>query len=357
MGVSLIKVAALTPGLSNPVSRFRVRQYLEPLRVSGLEVTEYIPALGMYAPTPGGCNPFEPVYWANPLRYLWPALKLAARVPGLVGSRKADLTWQVRTFLDGIPTLEGLLKRPLVFDVDDAIFLKSPWGPQAARSVARRAEAVIAGNQFLADWFSRFHNRVCIIATGVDTERFRPCPEPGPEPEPFVIGWTGTAGNLPYLEAIASSLERFLARYPKTRLLVMADAPPRLPSGVARHLRYVPWSPKVEAPILQQLHVGLMPLPDNDWTRGKCSFKMIQYMATGVPVVVSPVGMNTEVLALGRVGLPAVRDDDWCEALEFLYRHPGEAQAMGRTGRDIAQRHYSNLVIAGQLAAIFRDLV
>jgi glycosyltransferase involved in cell wall biosynthesis len=356
MGVSLIKVAALTPGLSNPVSRFRLRQYLEPLRVSGLEVTEYIPVLDMYAPTPG-CNPFEPIYWANPLRYLWPALKLAARVPGLVGSRKADLTWQVRTFLEGTPTLEGLLKGPLVFDVDDAIFLKPPWGAWAARSVARRAEAVIAGNQFLADWFSRFHNRVHIVATGVDTERFHPSPEPGPEPEPFVIGWTGTAFNLPYLEAIASPLERFLARYPKTQLLVMADAPPRLPPGVARHLRYIPWSPQVEAPTLRLLHVGLMPLPDNDWTRGKCSFKMIQYMATGVPAVVSPVGKNAEILAQGPVGLPATRDDDWYDALEFLYRHPHEARAMGRAGRDIAQRHYSNPVIAGQLAAIFRDLV
>jgi len=352
----MIRVAALTTGRFDPVARFRVRQHLEHLRKWGVAVTEYVPALSMYAPHPG-YDPRGPVTWGNPWRYVWAAMKVAARLPGVAGSRRADLTWLVRTFLDGTPTLEGLLKRPLVFDVDDAIYLKPPWGAQAARFIARRAAVVIAGNQYLADWFSQVSRRIQVVPTAVDTERFRPAPAPGPAPEPFVIGWTGTAGNIPYLEAIVPSLERFLSHHPQTHLLVVADAPPRLPPTLARHLHYVPWSPQVEAAVLRRFHVGLMPLPDNPWTRGKCSFKMLQYMATGIPAVVSPVGMNADILALGPVGLPAVKDEDWYEALEFLHRQPAQARAMGQAGREVAQRHFSATVIARRLAEIFRSVV
>lgn len=351
----MIRVAALTPGRFDPVARFRVRQHVERLRHWDLAVTEYVPALSMYAPHPG-YDQRGPVTWGNPWRYLWAVLKVATRLPGVAGSRTADLTWLVRTFLDGTPTLEGLLKRPLVFDVDDAIFLKPPWGAQAARIIARRAAAVIVGNQYLADWFSQVSQRLHVVPTAVDTERFRPAPAPGPPPEPLVIGWTGTAGNIPYLEAIIPPLERFLANHPQSQLMVVADAPPRLPPRVARHLHFVPWSPQVEATVLQRFHVGLMPMPDNPWTRGKCSFKMLQYMASGVPAVVSPVGMNADILALGPVGLPAVKDDDWYEALEFLSRQPDKARAMGQAGREVAQRHFSAAIIARQLAEIFRSL-
>jgi glycosyltransferase involved in cell wall biosynthesis len=104
------------------------------------------------------------------------------------------------------------------------------------------------------------------------------------------------------------------------------------------------------------MDVGLMPIPDIDWARGKCSFKMIQYMACAVPAVVSPVGMNCDILALGQVGLPAAHEDDWLEALELLYTQQGLAQTIGAEGRRIAEAHFSRSVVAGQLAALFQQV-
>jgi glycosyltransferase involved in cell wall biosynthesis len=116
----------------------------------------------------------------------------------------------------------------------------------------------------------------------------------------------------------------------------------------------VTWSPARETSVLQGFDVGLMPLAGGDWAKGKCAFKMLQYMACAVPAVVSPVGMNAEVLAMGDVGLAATTEDEWVEALLTLYRDRDQAAALGRQGRALAERSFSVPVIAPQLAAVMR---
>ena len=110
--------------------------------------------------------------------------------------------------------------------------------------------------------------------------------------------------------------------------------------------------PGDEAPVVAGFDVGLMPLPDSDWARGKCAFKMLQYLACGIPAVVSPVGMNAQVLAMGDVGLAASSEDEWVEALVTLARDPGRAVALGRGGRQLAAASFSVPVISRQLAAV-----
>ncbi len=104
------------------------------------------------------------------------------------------------------------------------------------------------------------------------------------------------------------------------------------------------------------MDVGLMPLPSDSWSLGKCSFKMLQYMAAGLPVVVSPVGMNVEVLSMGDIGFPAVTQDDWFEALSSLYHDPSLAHRYGAMGRLIVEKHFSRSLVSTILAGIFQEL-
>ena len=354
----MIRVAALTSGRDVPSARFRVRQHVGPLRRSGIHVREYVPAIGKYDPTP----PWM-VYLSRRglptflLDHGWRAAKRLVRAPGLLGGRRADITWLERLLLPGYLTSERMLKRPLVFDVDDAIWLSEPHGEMAVGAVASMADVVVAGNRYLADRLSERSRNVRIVPTGVDTERFRPRPAgEGGRGEPFVIGWIGTSSNLGFLEGIGRPLGLFLDDHDDARMLVVSDRPPGFLHGGPGKVRYIPWSEDIEAEAVQEMDVGLMPLPDTEWTRGKCSFKMLQYMSCGIPAVVSPTGMNGEILEMAEVGLPARSDDDWYDALSFLRANRERAAEYGREGRAVAQSRFSREVVTEILAEIFRSL-
>jgi glycosyltransferase involved in cell wall biosynthesis len=277
--------------------------------------------------------------------------KLASLVPGVLNSWRADVTWLERCLYDGIPTFEWALSRPMVLDVDDAIWSSKPFGEAQMAYTARRAARVIAGNAHIASWFEKYNSNIDVIPTAVDTDLFRPRKKT--DDRFFTVGWTGSSGNFPYLYEIREDLRRFFLQAETARLLVVADRYPYELNLPPEKVAYVKWSPGTEASSVQAMDVGLMPLPDNDWTRGKCSFKMIQYMACGIPSIVSPVGMNVEVLSRGAVGLPASRPGDWYEALMQLHEDSVAAGKMGVEARQIAERHYSVAVVANQIAATF----
>ena len=358
MGMTdVISVAALTSGKWQAVARFRIRQHIEPLRQMGVFVRDYIPAIDKYAQPPGRTWKGRHEY-GNPYYVLWQGLKAATRLRGVVGSWRHQVTWLERNLMDGAPTLERLLKGPLAFDVDDAIWLMPPWGKSAAGGVARRSAVVLAGNQYLADWFSQYARDVRVVPTAVDTERFKPLsPEETERDRPFVVGWTGSASNIMYLERLEKAIRIFMDRFADVQLVIVSDKAPCFSRLSPDRVRHIPWSPATENEAVRRMHVGIMPLPDNDWTRGKCSFKMLQYMASGVPCVVSPVGMNTTILAMDRVGLGGTDDGEWVEALTYFYKNRSEADDYGRRGRALVQKHFSLEVVSRQLAAIFRELV
>src|SRR5262249_47540144 len=147
----------------------------------------------------------------------------------------------------------------------------------------------------------------------------------------FVIGWTGTSGNFQYFDLVEPALAHFFDKHDDARMMVVADRAPdfRLISG--KHVTFIPWTPESEAQVLHQMTVGIMPLSDTPWARGKCSFKLLQYMASGLPVIASPVGMNADVLAKGEVGFSAISVDDWYNALHMLYM---DSDAVARLGNN-----------------------
>ncbi|MFO1252574.1 MAG: glycosyltransferase family 4 protein [Inhella sp.] len=330
-------VLALTQGQDVPSSRFRWRQHEAWLRAQGLEAHELPARHGAYPP---------PQAWRRPA---WGLRAWADSWQRVRQTRDADLCFLQRHLIATLHTAERALQLPYVFDVDDAIFL-GPRG-ESANTIARRAALTLCGNAFLAEHFASF-GPVRVLPTAVDTARF--CPAP-PAKGPLVIGWSGSSSGFAYLLALEDALRQVLRRHPEARLRVVADAAPPWRTLPPEQVEFRRWNAATEVAELQGFHIGLMPLDDSPWARGKCSFKMLSYMACGLPVVVSPVGMNAEVLALGALGLGPRHADEWVQALDLLLRDAEQRAALGRMGRQVAEQHYSRERIGTALLAALRE--
>ena len=332
-----LRVAALTGGRHVPSARFRVSQYAAVLASEGVVLEDHPSLLGSYPPVRR---------WLRPA---WLGATLADRVPDILRTHRADVTLLQREMVSTLATLEGLTARPRVLDVDDAVWLLR--GGAGIRRVAAWSDAVICGNDFLAEYFRRHHDRVDVLPTAVDIHRFHPAPKVAAAP---VIGWSGTSGGFSYLRDVEPALAAVLAARPAVRLRVIADRAPVFDSLDPDRVDYVRWSPASEVSALQDLTVGIMPLRDGEWERGKCSYKMLLYMACGLPVVTSPVGMNVQVLAQGTVGYGPRTIDEWTDALLALVDDPAHAARLGAAGRAVVERRYSVERIGSRLAAHLR---
>ena len=342
MGTHILKVAALTGGRNVPSARFRVRQLIPALRESGVHVHEFIPRVSKYPPA------------AKWLRPLWGGAALAARIPAVLATHWYDAVFLQRELVSTFLTLEPLTRHPRVLDVDDAIYLHR--GGRFAERLARRCDLILCGNDYLGDVFSRWNKNVKVIPTAVDIRRYVPKKATGAE-HLDVIGWIGTSANFKYLYEIETALAAVLKACPDVILRIIADDKPAFRSIQERRIDFIPWSPENEVKGIQGMSIGIMPLSNSAWTRGKCSFKMLQYMACGVPVVVSPVGMNSQVLSLGAVGLGASNQNEWIDALVGLLGDEKQRINMGINGRSIVKERFSIHVVAPSLAGCLRDLI
>lgn len=353
----MIQVAALTSGRYVPSSRFRIRQHIQPLSGHGVVVREYCPSIAKNAtlsflPPRMRIRHVPPVI---PLVFALEVAKFCSVLPGVLGSRRADVVWLERGLYAGLPTLESMLRKPLVLDVDDAVWHARPFGELQMKRTAERATMIVAGNSHLAEWFGRFNKNIVIVPTAIDVDTFIPIRRN--EDQPFTLGWTGTSGNFKYLYRINKVLKDFFDYARDARMLVVADKFPYKLNVPLDKLEYVKWSEANEVAMVQKMDVGLMPLADDSWTRGKCSFKMLQYMACGKPVVVSPVGMNAEVLEKGSMGFGPTSEQDWLSALVELYKDRELGLSLGQNGRLVTERDYSITVISKNLSDIFLNVI
>ncbi|MGA7615752.1 MAG: glycosyltransferase [Thermoanaerobaculia bacterium] len=271
----------------------------------------------------------------------------------MLGSQFADVTWLERELIPGRQSLERFLAKPLVFDVDDAIWLGGPYAARGVERIARRSAVVLAGNSYIAGWLSQFAVNVEIVPTAVDTARFRP--SDARADGPLRIGWTGIASNLTYLYAIEQPLNRFLQET-GAEITIIAERPPEFRCIRTDRVRFVPWSTQNESDALREIDVGLMPLSFDEWARGKCSFKMLQYMASGIPVVVTDVGMNSDLLRMGEVGFGVRTEEEWLDALMALHVDRDLRLRLGRNGRALAVTRFDTAVIAARLLDLFRSV-
>jgi glycosyltransferase involved in cell wall biosynthesis len=322
-----------------PSARFRLRQHIPALKDLGIEVREHWAKLGSYPPA------------SKALRPLWAMAAVCERAVSAAGSFSSDVTLFQREMVSTFLTAEPLTRRPRILDVDDAIWLYR--GGLSARRLAQLCDAVICGNEFLGETFRRWNSNIHILPTAVDTERYR-LPNPLRMPARNRIGWCGSASTLHYLQGLAPALKVILERHKHIRLRVVADKRPTFEGIAESQLEFIPWSPQVEVSAIQAMSVGLMPLDDTPWGRGKCSFKLLTYMACGVPVVASPVGMNVEVLSAGG-GLAARGRDEWIDAIDSLLGNEASARRAGEKGREAVVRDYSLRALTPRLARILRS--
>jgi len=336
-------VAALTGGVNDPSSRFRVRQYVPALRSHSIILEDHIARFGRYPPA---------AHWR---RMPWGVARLAEATRQAWASRRADVTLIQREMLSTLMTAEPLTKHPRVLDVDDAIWMSSKFG--SADALARRCDTVICGNDFLAEHFGVLAPHIEVIPTAVDTERWVAIAHT-PVAE-LRIGWTGTSGNLRYLRSIMPSIRAAMNAVPRAKFVVMSDRPPKFDGFPEDRVEYLQWSPETEVQFAQTLTVGLMPLVDGEWERGKCAYKMLLYLACGVPAVVSPVGANILVLNNGNnhpVGIAATTAQQWTDAMVTVLTDNTLGNEFGRNGRELVDSAYSIRAIAPHLATVLRRL-
>lgn len=259
--------------------------------------------------------------------------------------------------------LERALLRhcPYVLDLDDAIFhnydlhplalVRRAWGRKIDR-LMQGAALVTAGNAYLARRaLSAGARRVEIVPTVIDLERYPQHITAAPGDAPIDIAWIGSPATVAYLQALAEPLRQLAARHP-VRLIVIGGGAPFL-HGIEIVVK--PWSADTEVTDLAACHIGVMPLPDSPWERGKCGYKLIQYMACGLPVVASPVGANCEIVQPGRNGILATTDTQWLDALAQLVTDAALRRQLGQAGREIVERQYSVQAQAPRLAALLRE--
>lgn len=343
----MLKVTAITTGYYVPSSRFRVRQYISKLKEKNILVNEY-PAKIPYDVKLPFANGRMRMRYFGPLAILWQMAKLMGTSPGAFASWVTDIVWLNREMAGGFYIMERALKKPIYFDVDDAIWMNS----SKIFKIAERSEAIIAGNSFIADKFSKYNKNIFIVPTAIDTNRFIHNPAVSKD-EKFIIGWTGSGDGLKFVYEIEEQLSNFIKDHANAYIKIICDRQPLFKSIPPEKIIYIPWDPNNENTELQDVSVGIMPLTDNEWSRGKCSFKMLQYMSCAIPVVVSDIGMNSEVLAQSDIGYGVKKPTDWLEVLTALWNDQSLRKKMGANGRALIEKKYSVIVVADQLSDIF----
>jgi glycosyltransferase involved in cell wall biosynthesis len=347
-----MRILALTRyGSLGSSSRVRFYQYFPFLTSQGLEI-QAAPLLG---------NDYVRILYTGKPQPAWSILMAyRKRISSLVNNRHYDLYWIEKELLPWLPMwVENLFSErgiPSVVDYDDAVFHRyDQHGSRLIRAllgkkidaIMRHAATVVAGNEYLAERAGHAGAR-CMeyLPSVVDINRYQIKEKTG---ESFKIGWIGSPVTAPYLGLIRHALDEVLRETGARLVLVGAGDQDPLP-GMAKDA--LSWSEQSEVAHIQSFDVGIMPLLDGPFERGKSGYKLIQYMACGLPVVASPVGANKRIVEQGENGFLASNDTEWVEALTMLSRDAGKRSALGKAGRKKVEQEYSLQVAAPRLMGI-----
>lgn len=250
-----------------------------------------------------------------------------------------------------------------VFDFDDAIYVRKPrrlgdppnesaWRRNKFLATCRSADLVVAGNEVLAAAARPAARQVAVMPTPVNLEDYGPARREADGR--FTVVWIGRPENLIYLELARPALARLARHHPELRLRVVCS---EFPDWTDVEIERVPWSVQGETRALMTADVGIMPLTDNEWTRGKCAFKLLQYMAASLPCVASPVGANCEAVRDGVTGYLPTDDAGWESAFEQLIASPERRRTFGAAGRALAEARYSMQAYSRGYVRLMSDLL
>ncbi|MEM9975738.1 MAG: glycosyltransferase family 4 protein [Pseudomonadota bacterium] len=349
------EILALTRhGRMGASSRVRIMQFAPYFEAAGLRLTIAPFVDDAYlAQTYAGRRPIGATLGA----YLRRARTMARARPAAFWLEKEALPWVPGWVEQSLKAREV----PILSDYDDAVFhtydehrlplVRRALGTKIDR-VMSSSDVVLAGNAYLAARAKAAGALdVRIVPTAVDMSDYRPRDEP--KNGSLTVGWIGSPSTwkyhlLPRLQSLEEALRPLGAE-----ILVVGSGERGHESDVTR---FLDWSEAGEIAAIQQMDIGIMPLPDDAWSRGKCGYKLIQYMACALPVVASPVGVNKCIVEHGRNGLLAERDDEWQAALKLLIAEAGLRKDMGREGRKKIAASFSTQVWGPRIAEVFKTM-
>lgn len=347
--------------------RFRIAQFIPYLNANGFDVT----LSSLYTP-----DFFRRVYkpgqrLRKSVEFAGLALKHLSRLGKL---SQFDVVFIYREmFPIGPAVVERLMSTfsgtPMVFDFDDAIFLPSVSGVSEANrfiaawkfpgkfsSIIRLSDQVIAGNDYLAAYAKRFSSAVTTIPTCVDTDKFVPRSDAVPAAASagspcLTVGWIGSPTTATYIRGVGNLLQTVAARRPFVLRISGAGYDVQMPG---LDIENPAWSLDREVSLFNTCDVGIYPLPDDEWAKGKCGFKAIEFMACGVPVLASAVGVNREIIEDGVNGFLASSEAEWSEKLLRLLEDQPLRARFAVAGRRTVEERYSLRVNAPRLATVIR---
>jgi glycosyltransferase involved in cell wall biosynthesis len=319
-----------------PSSRYRIYQYIPFLRKAGIEVT---------------VKPLFKERWFRILDLSYRPLRITAktlyalmlffqRIKAISNVGRYDLyVFEHQAFPYAPHFLEWFAQKlnpNMLLEFDDAIYLTFLHKKKIPQLI-QMSRHVIVGNNFLKLYASRFNPHVTVIPTVIDTDRYKPRKDYSLHGK-LNIGWIGLAYNLPYIQELLGTLYKLRREFVEFVFTIISSR--RFPIyGIEAIFRA--WSYDNEVEEIKNLDIGLMPLPDDEWARGKCGLKVLQYMACGVPVVASPVGINREIIKDGENGFLAATGNEWLEKLFLLACDEKLRRRLGRKGRETVEKNYS----------------
>jgi hypothetical protein len=352
-----VRVAAFTKyGSMAASTRQRLIQYLPRLAAAGIEVDHHplLPDDYVRGVATGQRYPRARTLGAY-----------AKRLRQLVSRTEADLVW---VYAELFPYLPGSWERlafrtgrPVVYDCDDAFFHTydshpTPWIRKMLgrkmEPLLRGAAAASCGNAYLESYAARFCPNTMLLPTVVDTRIYGPGSDGADRP--VTIGWIGSPSTWPYMRPILPLL-RELTQSRGVRVRVVG-AGPAARADAFPGLDLIEWSEAREVEDVQAMDIGVMPLPDDIWARGKCGYKLVQYMACALPVIASPVGVNSEIVTPGVNGFLATGESEWRDSLLRLIDDPALRRTFGAAGRARVEESYSLDVHAPRFVGLLRSL-
>ena len=355
-----MKVLAIVPSLydTSPGQRFRIEQWENLLAESDVEIT--------YSPFES--DELRAVLYrsgnaVSKVMAVRNCMKRRSREVESVGNYDLVYVFREAAIL-GTAWFERKIAHsgvPMIFDFDDAVFVayKSPSNgylsylkfPGKTATICRLSAHVMAGNPYLAEYSRKYNKNVTIIPTTIDTEKYKITEKP--DPDLVTIGWSGSFSTVQHLDTIRDVLQG-LAKTEKFKLRVIGTPNYELDGVDTESLE---WRSETEVADLQKIDIGLMPLPDEDWSRGKCGLKALQYMALGIPTVCSPVGVNSSIIQDGENGFLAGDTKEWIEKLKTLIHSAERRQKLAIAGRKTVEENYSAKSQAPRVLQVFQTVI
>lgn len=345
-----MNILGLITSLSDPASRARIIQYKNPLKKLGLNLD-----IKYYNPDPLS-DPGRFAVAVNKLTGInqWRILdieKKIKRLPLLLEQLNYELIWKNRLILPKNSYFEKKIIKPVAFDIDDAIWIYD--GIDHFKIAAQSADIIMAGNEYLADFSLKYNKNIELIPSVIDTERLYPKKL---QKKDYNIGWIGSVYNFENLYTLKDAINMFLKFNNDAKFTIVSSEPPNFFDYKKNKIEFIKWSAENENNLINEFSVGIMPLNENEFNKGKCGYKLLQYLSCGIPAIATPTGINQKILATNSVGIAAKNTDEWILALYTFKNDIAFYETCAENGPRVIHEYYSLSKFAPIVSGILNKL-